>query len=51
MAIAFGHLLRPVGLGLAVALGVSLSLGVTTAQATADGAATGSQEPRLSRSG
>lgn len=36
MAISFGRMLRPVGLGLAVALGASLSLGVATTQATAD---------------
>ncbi|PRX50740.1 hypothetical protein B0I32_13727 [Nonomuraea fuscirosea] len=36
MAILFGSMPRPVGLGLAVMLGASLSLAVATTQATAD---------------
>jgi hypothetical protein len=36
MAISFGRMLRPIGLGLAVTLSASLSLGVAATQATAD---------------
>ncbi|MEV4174338.1 hypothetical protein [Nonomuraea sp. NPDC049709] len=40
MALPFGRMTRPVGLGLAVALGATLSLGAVAGQATAETSAT-----------
>jgi hypothetical protein len=49
MALSFGRMTRPVGLGLAVALGATLSLGVAATQASATDAksATGVAEQRV----
>jgi hypothetical protein len=49
MAMSFGRMTRPVGLGLAMALGATLSLGVaaTQASATAAKSATGVAEQRV----